>query len=63
MKRVHVITTVARTMASGGMWNMIFNRRGRKKRKRGKKRRCDVVPQGKMRSPNEEERRLSIHIV
>ena len=35
MKRVHVITTVARTMASGGMWNMIFNRRARKKRKKG----------------------------
>jgi len=34
-----------------------------KKERRGKKRRCDVVPQGKMRSPNEEERRLSIHIV
>ena len=35
MKRVHVVTTVARTMASGGMWKMIFNRGGgRKKRKR-----------------------------
>ena len=35
MKRVHVVTTVARTMASGDMWKMIFNRNGRKKRKRG----------------------------
>ena len=39
--------------------NKIKKRRGEEK----KRRRCDVVPQGKMRSPNEEERRLSIHIV